>query len=104
MVKNLPARQEPQDTRVQSLGQEDPREEGMANHSSIIDWRILWTEEPGKPQSIELQRLGHDQSNLTHMHAYICTKHTSFLNSFSSHDLFILKENFMAPEKLSGTG
>ena len=44
MVKNLPAKQE---TRVQSLGQEDPLEEGMATHSSILAWRIPWTEEPG---------------------------------------------------------
>ena len=45
MVKNLPAMQE---TRVQSLGQENPLEKGMAIHSSILAWRIPWTEEPGK--------------------------------------------------------
>ena len=45
MVKNLPARQE---TQVQSLGWEDPLEKGMANHSSILVWRISWTEEPGR--------------------------------------------------------
>ena len=44
MVKNLPAMQE---TWVQSLGQEDPLEKGMAIHSSILAWRISWTEEPG---------------------------------------------------------
>ena len=44
MVKNLPAMQE---TAVQSLGQEDPLEKGMATHPSILVWRILWTEEPG---------------------------------------------------------
>ena len=44
MVKNLAAKQE---TWVQSLGQEDPLEEGMATHSSILAWRIPWTEEPG---------------------------------------------------------
>ena len=44
MVKNLAAMQE---TQVQSLGQEDPLEEGMATHSSILAWRIPWTEEPG---------------------------------------------------------
>ena len=60
MVKNLPATQEPQETWVQSLGQEDPLEEGMATHSSILAWRILWTEEPGRLQSIESQRVGHD--------------------------------------------
>ena len=44
MVKNLPAIQE---TQVQSLGQEDPLERGMASHTSILAWRIPWTEEPG---------------------------------------------------------
>ena len=47
MVKNLPAMLETQDMRVQSLGQEDPLQEGVATHSSILDWRIPWTEEPG---------------------------------------------------------
>ena len=47
-VKNLPAMQE---TRVRSLGQEDPLEMGMATHSSIFAWRIPWTEEPGELQS-----------------------------------------------------
>ena len=45
-VRNLPVEQEMQETRVRSLGQEDPLEEGMATHSSILAWRILWTEEP----------------------------------------------------------
>ena len=49
MVKNLPAIQE---TRVQSLGQEDPLEKGMATHFSILAWRIPWTEEPGGLQSM----------------------------------------------------
>ena len=45
---------------VQSLSQEDPLEEGMATHSSILAWRIPWTEEPGGQQSMESQRAGHD--------------------------------------------
>ena len=45
---------------IQSLGQEDPLEEGMATHSSILAWRIPWTEESGGPQSLELQRVGHN--------------------------------------------
>ena len=49
MVKNLPAMQK---TWVQSLGQEDPLEKKMANHSSIIVWEIPWTKEPGRLQSI----------------------------------------------------
>ena len=52
MVKNLPAMQE---TWVQSLGQKDPLEKGMATQSSTLAWRIPWTEEPGRPQSVELQ-------------------------------------------------
>ena len=63
-VKKLPAGQE---TQVRSLGQEDPLEKGMATHSSTLAWRT-WTEEPGELQSMELQRVGHDQttSTLTH--------------------------------------
>ena len=57
MVKNLPARQE---TQVRSLGWEDILEKGMAVHSSILAWRIPWTEEPSEPQSIGLQRVGHN--------------------------------------------
>ena len=57
MVKNLPAMQE---TEVQSLGQEDPLEKEMATQSSIFAWRIPWTGEPGRLQSIGLQRVGHD--------------------------------------------
>ena len=57
MVKNPPGMQE---TWVQSLGWEDPLEEGMATHSSILAWRIPWTEEPGGLQSVGLQRVRHD--------------------------------------------
>ena len=56
--------QETQETQVQFLGQEDPIEEGRATHSSIIAWRIPWTEDPSGLQSIELQRVGHDWSDL----------------------------------------
>ena len=56
-LKNLPAMQE---SWVQSLGWEDPLEKGMATHSSILVWRIPWTEEPGGLQSIGSQRVGHD--------------------------------------------
>ena len=51
-VKNLPAMQE---TQVQFLGREDPLEKEMATHSSILTWRIPWTEEPGRLQSMGLQ-------------------------------------------------
>ena len=59
-VKNPPAMQGPQEMQVQSLGQEDPLEEGMATHSSILAWRISWTEETGRLQSMGLQRVGYD--------------------------------------------
>ena len=49
-----------QETLVQPLGLEDPLDEGMAAHSSILAWRIPWTEEPGQLQSIGLQRAGRD--------------------------------------------
>ena len=57
MVENLPAVQE---TQIGSLGREDPLEEGMATHSSILAWSIPSTEEPGVLQSIGLLRVGHD--------------------------------------------
>ena len=62
-VKNLPPMQE---TRVWSLGWEDTLEEGMVTHSSILAWRIPWTEESRGLQSIGLQRVGHDWSDLAH--------------------------------------
>ena len=59
-VKNLPAMQETQEMWVRSLGWEDPLEEEMTTHSSILAWRIPWTEEPGGLQSTGSQRVGHD--------------------------------------------
>ena len=60
MVKNLSVIQETQETQVQSLDGEDPLEEGMATHSSILAWEIPWTEEPGGLQSMGSQRAGHN--------------------------------------------
>ena len=57
LVKNPPVMQE---TWVQSLGWEDPLEKGTATHSSILAWRIAWTEEPGRLQSRGSQRVGHN--------------------------------------------
>ena len=57
MVKNL---QETEETWVQSLGQENPLKEGMATHSNILAWRIPWTEESDRLQSIGPQRVGRD--------------------------------------------
>ena len=57
MVRHLPTMWE---TQVQSLGREDPLEKEMAAHSSILAWKIPWTEEPGRLQSMGSQRVGHD--------------------------------------------
>ena len=54
MVKNPPTMQE---TQVRDLGQEDPLEKGMATHSSILDWRTPWTEEPGRIQAMGSKRV-----------------------------------------------
>jgi len=56
-VENLPAMQE---TWVQSLGQKDPLEKEMATHSSILAWKIPWTEEPGRIQCVGSQRVGQE--------------------------------------------
>ena len=60
VAKNLPALQETQEMQVRSLSQEDPLEEGMATHSSILAWRMLWTEELGGLQFMGSQRVRHD--------------------------------------------
>ena len=59
-IENLAANAGDVRDSVQSLGWQDPLEEGMATHSSIPAWIIPWTEEPGRLQSIKLQRIGHD--------------------------------------------
>ena len=56
-VKNMPAMQEIRD---QSLGREDPPEKGMATHTSVLAWRIPWTQEPGRLQFMGSQRVGRD--------------------------------------------
>ena len=58
--------QETLETQVQSLGREEPLEEGIVTHSSILAWTISWIEETGGLQSIGLQRVGHDRSDLAH--------------------------------------
>ena len=60
MIKNPPAMQETQEIWVPSLGWEDALEEELATYSSILAWRVTWTEEPGGLQSIGLQRFVHD--------------------------------------------
>ena len=66
-LKRLPARRE---TRVRSLGQEDPLEKEMATYSSILAWRIPWKKEPGGLQSMGSQRVGHDRAtSLSQLHS-----------------------------------
>ena len=55
--------QETQETQVRSEGREDSLEEEMANHSSVLVWKISWTEEPGELQSMELQKVGHTRTH-----------------------------------------
>ena len=68
MVKNLPVVWE---TQVWSLGWEDPLEKGMAAHSSMLAWKIPWTDEPGKLQSMGSQRLGHDWATNTFVFSFL---------------------------------
>ena len=79
-------------TRVHSLGLEDALEEGMATHSSILAWRILWTEEPGALQSIGSQRVGCNWSDLTHMHTYqlVCVMDNERGNEIYTWDIVTL--------------
>ena len=53
-----------QETQIQSLGWEDPLQKGVVTHSSILAWKIPWTEEPGGLQSMGLQRVGHDWARI----------------------------------------
>ena len=85
--------QETQETWVWSLGGEGPLEETTATHSSILAWRIPWTDEPGGLQSIELQRVRHNWSNLAHVliEVYKVTLNVLSINpSFLLQLLFIL--------------
>ena len=60
VIKNPPALQEMQGTQVQSVDQKDPLEEGKATHSSVLAWRIPWTEEPGGPHFMGSRGVGQD--------------------------------------------
>ena len=68
MVKHLPAMQE---TRVRSLGREDPLEKEKTTHSSILAWKIPWSEEPDRLQSMGSQRVGHDR---VHIHLFLVAR------------------------------
>ena len=90
VMKNLPAKQE---MGVQSLGGEDPLEKEMATHSSVLAWRIPWTEEPGRLQSRGLQRVWHDLATKPHTYIYCIKLYWPLSISFTlQHDkLQILK-------------
>ena len=66
-----------QETWVRSLSQEGPLEEGLATHSSVLAWRIWWTEEPGRLQSTGLKRVGYDWGDLAHTHNMTTLQQTS---------------------------
>ena len=68
LVKNLPTMQK---TQFLSLGWEDPLEKGLAAHSNILAWKIPWTEEPGRLQSLGLQKVGHDSTALLSLFTFI---------------------------------
>ena len=96
MVKNLPAMWE---TWVRTPGGEEPLEKGMATHSSILVWKIPWTEESDRLQSMGPQKLGHDQANNTHTHThknlYVRLYYCLFvfiLNGHWGHDILLKKQ------------
>ena len=89
MLKKLPTTQE---TQVQSLGREDPLEEGLATHSSILAWRIPWTEGPGGLQSVGLKRVRHDWTTFTHFQT-LDTSSNIFKNLYSSPLLLTVYKN-----------
>ena len=91
--------QELQETRVPSLGQEVPLEEGMATHSSILAWRIPWTEEPGGLQATRSQRVGHDWSDLACTHATVLKWIVQWHLRHSQPCNFLILEHFPHPCK-----
>ena len=73
-----------QETWIRSLGWEDPLEKGMATHSSILAWRIPWTEEPGALQTMKSQRVRHDRVTNTHTHTHTHTH---------AHPIYVIRSN-----------
>ena len=79
-VKSFPAVQEPQEMQTRSLGRVEPLKEGMATHSSILTWRIPWTEEPGRLQSLGPHRVRQTEAI---KHAYMHSNKYEWVNIFS---------------------
>ena len=84
LVKNSPAMQKTQKMQVQSLGQKDPLDKEMATHSSILVWKIPWTEEPGGLQSL----WGHKDSDMTER---ACARAHTHTHNSSGAELLTLK-------------
>ena len=87
MVKSLPTMPE---TRVRSLGWEDPLEKEMATHSSTLAWRIPWMEEPGRLQSMGSQRVRHDWATSFFLSYTVCKSVTCIANTFKCHFNWLL--------------
>ena len=100
-VKNLLAMQETQETWVRSLGWEDSLEEEMATHSSILQWRIPWTEEPGGFQTTGSQKVRHN-SAAQHMHEYTHT-HTQMALGYWDVSVEKIKKQIKIPTLLELT-
>ena len=84
---------------VPSLGREDPLEEGMATHSSILAWRIPWTGEPGGLQSVGSQRVGHNRSDLTCTHISLLLPHDNLIiNLGAESNTLLLSHSYCGQE------
>ena len=94
VVKNPPAMQETQETWFWSRSQEDPREKGMATHSSVLAWRIPWTEEPWL-QSIGSQRVRHEWSHWAHIHAHAISLDSTYMCLYIYVSIYIYKMFFL---------
>ena len=88
--------QEPLETWVRSLGREDPLEEGMATDSSILAWKIPWTEEPGGLKSIGSHRIRHDWSDLAHTY-HLCYVSVRPWVSYSNAELISMSDQIWRP-------
>ena len=92
-AKNLPAMQE---TWVWSLGWEDPLEKGMASHSSILAWRIPWTEEPGGLESMGLQRVRHIYVTFTFFYCFgVVSFYSKFVECFHHEKMLNISLSFV---------
>ena len=98
MVKRLPTMQE---TQIQSLGREDLLEKEMATHSSILAWKIPWTEEPGRPQSMGSQKV-RETSTTEQLHFLLFFNTYAIIYNFSKFSLMFLVFVLDTPSSLCG--